>query len=97
MRQKNNLEFDILRDEGNKVAEQFNLRFVLPDYLQKLYARLGIDLLRVNGDDSWTLSVPARYVIGQDGVIVAADYDPDYTRRPEATKTIEVLKNFKSD
>lgn len=54
-------------------------------------------MLRVNGDDSWTLSVPARYVIGQDGVIVAADYDPDYTRRPEATKTIEVLKNFKSD
>lgn len=92
MREKNKLEFDILRDKGNEVAETFNLRFTLPDYLQALYLKFPLDLPRVNGEDSWTLPMPARYVIGQDGVIIAADFDPDYTRRPEAIKTVEDLQ-----
>ena len=94
MREKHGIEFDILRDEGNEIADKFGLRFQLPEYLQELYMQFPLDLPRVNGEDSWTLPMPARYVVGQDGIIKAADYDPDYKRRPEPEKTIDDLKNI---
>jgi hypothetical protein len=36
--------------------------------------------------------MPARYVIGQDGVILYSEVNPDYTRRPEAEDMIPVLQ-----
>lgn len=91
MQEKNGLTFDILRDEGNRYAEQLGLCFTLPEYLQDIYTKFRIDLPRLNGEPSWTLAMPARYVVNQAGVIVAADYDPDYTNRPEPAKTLEDL------
>jgi peroxiredoxin len=90
---KNNLTFDIVHDVENNLAAAFGLKFKLPDYIAKLYTGFGIDLLRVNGDDSLTLPMPARFVIGQNGIISAADFDPDYTIRPEPSKTVGDLKN----
>jgi peroxiredoxin len=91
---KNNLTFDIVHDVGNNLAEAFGLKFKLPDYISELYKGFGIDLPRVNGDNSLTLPMPARFVIGQNGVILAADFDPDYTIRPEPSKTVEDLKRL---
>jgi len=36
--------------------------------------------------------MPARYVIGQDGLILYSDGNPDYTRRPEPADMIPVLQ-----
>jgi peroxiredoxin len=94
---KNSLTFDIVHDVGNNLAEAFGLKFKLPDYIAELYAGFGIDLLRVNGDDSLTLPMPARFVIGQNGVIASADFDPDYTIRPEPAKTVEDLKRLMAE
>ncbi len=92
MIKKDNLTFDILTDEGNKVAAQFGLVFKVPDYLKEIYLKFGIDLERFNGDNSWTLPVPARLIIDTNSVIKSADADPDYTVRPEPDETIEKLK-----
>ena len=92
MREKHDLSFDILRDKDNRYAEKLGLRFVLPDYLQKVYKELQLDLPTVNGDDSWSLAMPARYVVNDQGIIVVADYDPDYTSRPEPQKTFDDLR-----
>lgn len=89
MRKKHGLTFEILRDEGNSYADELGLRFVLPDYLQEVYLELGIDLPRVNGESSWSLPMPARYVVNRQGIIEAADVNPDYTSRPEPEKTVE--------
>ena len=51
-----------------------------------------IDLAAFNADPSWTLPMPARYVIGQDGTIVYAEVNPDYTQRPEPEDVIGVLE-----
>jgi peroxiredoxin len=68
------------------------LRFTVPDYLREVYTKFSIDLPRLNGDQSWTLAMPARYVIDRSGRVVAADCDPDYTNRPEPEKTLADLR-----
>lgn len=93
--EKHQLTFDLLSDQGNRVARQFGLVFKLPDDLRQVYMKFGIDLAKVNGDASWTLPMPARFVIDQTGTIRAAAVDPDYTRRPDPAQTVEILRALK--
>ena len=58
----------------------------------KAYTQFGIDLTKYNGDDSWTLPVPARYIIDRGGVIRYAEIRPDHKDRPEPSDTIRALK-----
>ena len=85
------LDFEILHDSENTVAEQYGLRFELPEDLQKIYASFGVDLPRNHGSGGWELPMPARYVIGVDGKVTYAVVHPDYTRRPEPNETLEAL------
>jgi peroxiredoxin len=93
---QNKLDFPILSDAHNEVALAFGLCFALPDYLVALYKKLGNDLPTVNGDPSWTLPMPARYVIGQDGVILYSEVNPDYTHRPEPSDLLPVLQHARA-
>ena len=85
------LGFPILVDGGGTVATAFRLTWILPDYLRELQTTLGADVSAFNGDNSWMLPMPARYVIGQDGVIAYAEVNADYTRRPEPEDMFPVL------
>jgi peroxiredoxin len=89
---QNALGFPILSDPHNDVAAAFGLRFAMPDYLIELYKSLKNDLPAFNGDPSWTLPMPARYVIAQDGTILYAEVNPDYTRRPEPEDMLPALR-----
>lgn len=89
---QNQLDFPILSDPQNDVAAAFGLRFSLPDYLVALYAQMKNDLPSFNGDGSWSLPMPARYVIAPDGVILYAEVNPDYTRRPEPEDMLPVIR-----
>ncbi len=89
---ENGLSFAILSDPRNSVANAFGLRFAMPDYLVELYKSLGNQLPAFNGDDSWTLPMPARYVIGSDGIIAYAEVNPDYTRRPEPDDMLPAIR-----
>ena len=60
--------------------------------LREVYRGFGIDLEKANGDASWTLPMPARYVVDQTGTIRSADVDPDYTRRTEPKDTVGMLR-----
>jgi peroxiredoxin len=88
------LSFPILSDPGNAVAAEFGLRYRLPDYLIELYKQFGVDLPTINGDDSWTLPIPARFVIDRQGEIRHAEADPDYTQRPEPSDLLPVLQGL---
>ena len=89
---QNQLGFPILSDTHNDVAAAFGLRFALPDYLVELYKQLKNDLPAFNGDPSWTLPMPARYVIGQDGTVLYSEVNPDYTHRPEPADMLPALR-----
>lgn len=89
---ENGLDFPILSDPGNAIAAAFGLRFALPDYLVELYKSLGNNLPLVNGEDSWALPMPGRFVIGSDGIILYAEVNPDYTRRPEPADMLPAIR-----
>lgn len=84
--------YELLLDRGNEVARRFGLAFALPDELRETYRAIGIDLAQANGDASWTLPMPARYVVDRQGVVRAADVHPDYTRRTEPAETLAALQ-----
>ena len=92
--EKNNLSFDILSDPNNAYAAKLGLRFKLPTDLEAIYSSFGIDLPKFDGDDSWTLPMPGRFVIDSSGIVRAVDVDPDYTVRPEPEHTLEVVRRL---
>ncbi|MGO9048753.1 MAG: peroxiredoxin-like family protein [Xanthobacteraceae bacterium] len=91
----NKLGFPILSDPKAEVANAFGIRFALPDYLIEVYKSFKTDLPLVNGDPSWVLPMPARYVIGSDGIIAYAEINPDYTQRPDPSELLPVLDRLR--
>ena len=91
---QNGLKFPILSDHGGEIAGQFGVRWTLPGYLREVQKGLGADLTQFNGEDSWTLPMPARYVIAQGGRIAYAEVNADYTRRPEPSAIFPVLEQL---
>lgn len=90
--EKNELQFAVLSDVGNKVARQFGLVFSLADVLRPIYKQIGADLPTYNGEESWELPIPGTFVIGRDGTIQLAYLDADYTHRLEPAAIVECLR-----
>ena len=88
------LTFELLTDPGNEVAQLYGIKYTLPDDLKEVYLRFGIDLPKFNGDNSWTLPLPARLIIDQGGIIRYAEINADYTVRPDPEDTLAALKKI---
>ncbi len=91
--EKNQLEFVVLSDVGNQVAQQYGIVFKLPAKVSSLYQQL-VDLVQYNGDDSDELPLAATYVIDTQGIIRYAFLDADYTQRAEPAEIVAVLQEL---
>jgi peroxiredoxin len=87
----NHISFPLLDDKGGEVAIAFGIRWV-PGDRQSVHEWFSADL---DEDVSWILPMQARYVIGQDGVIAYANINSEYTRRPEPSEILPVLRRLK--
>jgi peroxiredoxin len=85
------LPFPVLSDQGNAVARQFGLVYQVPDYLQEHYLRIFVNLRNANADASWTLPMPAVFVIDRDSTILFAEAQVDFRRRTEPADVLQVL------
>jgi peroxiredoxin len=92
--EKQRLGFDLLSDPGNDYAARLGLRFTLPDDLKGVYLGFGVDLPARNGEASWTLPMPGRFVVDRGGIVRALDVDPDYEYRPEPQKTVDDVRSL---
>lgn len=92
--EKNALSFDLLHDPENKVARSFGLLFTLPEKLQAIYDSFKIDLSTINGNENFSLPIPASYVIKQDGTIAYAFVDADYTKRSSMEAIVQALQSI---
>jgi peroxiredoxin len=81
MHDQHKLRFPLLVDVENKLARQFGIVYRVPDYQEKLFSSVFINLPHINGDSSWELPLPATYVVGRDGRVQYAWVSVDYTER----------------
>ncbi|MDH5371219.1 MAG: AhpC/TSA family protein [Gammaproteobacteria bacterium] len=88
---KSNLDFPVFTDLGNIAANEFGLVFELPPKYRELYTKLSFHLNVLNGEDKWTLPLPATFIISKDGVITASYINADYTTRMEPADILSEL------
>ena len=91
---RHRLAFPGLADPGNVYAKQLGIAHGLPQDLQEVYDKFGAGLPEFNGDELWELPLATRIVTDRGGVIRRIDADADYTRRPEAEASLEVLRSL---
>ena len=91
----NALSFPILSDHGGEIAAAFGLRWRVQEELKAVMTAFKVDLAVFNGEPSWTLPMPARYVIAPDGVIAYSEVNPDYTRRPDPSELLPILQRLR--
>jgi peroxiredoxin len=92
--EKHQLQFEVLSDKGNKVANQYGIVFKLTDAVADVYQK-GFDLHGFNGDESDQLPLAATYVIDQKGLIVYSFLDAEYRNRAEAKDILAALDSIK--
>lgn len=91
--QQHKLTFPLLSDPGNNLAAQFGLAYSLPEYHQKYYRSILVNIPLVNGDETWTLPLPATFVVSKDGTISFAEAHADFRVRPEPADVLAALPN----
>jgi len=93
-KQKNELQFEILSDVDNVVANKYKVVHKLTDDVAKIYEE-SFGLSEYNGNSKNELPLGATYIIGQDKVIKYAFLDADYRKRAEPKDLIAFLKKMK--
>ena len=94
MAEKHNLSFPTLSEVGNVVARKFGLVFSLSEHLRPVYVKLGADLPKFNGTDTFELPVPGTFVIDRDGVIRETYVNADYKQRMEPARIVDALRDL---
>jgi peroxiredoxin len=92
MKFESKVKFPILSDMDNGYALSLNLAVWVDREMQAYMAKIGRELPRYQGNDSWMLPIPATFVIGTDGRIKAHFVDPDYRKRMAIEELIDSLK-----
>ncbi len=92
IKEKNELEYEVLSDNGNIVAHQFTTIFKNGDKPIQAMTDLGYDFDSFYGDDSREIPIPAVFIINQDRKVIFAKAEGgDYRNRVEPS---EILKNL---
>lgn len=93
IKEKNELQFEVLSDNGNIVARQFTTIFKYGERPLETMTALGFDFDSFYADDSRELPVPATFIIEQNGIIsFAKSQGGDYRNRVEANEILTSLK-----
>lgn len=91
LKEKHNLQFEVLTDLNNAYAKQLGITFQLQDFVIPYYEMLGIKLEDFNKDKENRLPVPAVFVVDTDGVIVYRFLDANYMNRVDIEELINLL------
>jgi len=84
--------FKILSDIDGGYALSLGLVIWLGERVRNLYVAHGLDLDRFQASASWFVPIPATFVVGRDGRILARHVDPDFRNRMDVEDIIAALK-----
>ena len=94
-KEKNELAFEVLSDNENKIAKEYGLVFSLAEELRPIYLSFNIDIPANNDEDSYELPMPATYVINKNKEIIFSFVNEDYTKRCEPQDVVDAIKAAK--
>jgi peroxiredoxin len=94
-KEKHSLDFLVLTDQDNKIAEKFGIMFDLTSEVEKYYKK-SFSFLDYYGTDEGRLPLAVTYVINKTGKITWAYVDPDYRNRAEPDDIIKALDALQS-
>ena len=92
LRSESKVPFPILTDIDNGYALSLNLTRWVGAELQKLMKGRR-NLPEFHGNSSWTLPIPATFVVGRDGRIRARFMDPNYRKRMAIADMLAALRS----
>ena len=93
-RQREELEFHVLSDNGNLVAKQFGLVFPVSTEVRLLFEGWDINLENHNGIEGGEIPVPATYIIDEAATIIFGKPDVDYRNRVEPKEILRSLSSL---
>jgi peroxiredoxin len=97
-KEKNELTFPVLSDQGLHVAKSFKITFSMPQAVVDLCLdEFNLDLRKINGVDHFDLPIPATYVVGKNGAVEYAFVDADYTTRAEPVEILHILEELSGE
>jgi peroxiredoxin len=85
-------ELPVLSDTDNGYAMTLNLAVWVGDEMQREMRAIGQDLGRFQGNDAWTVPIPATFVVARNGIVTARFIDPDFRTRVAIDDLIAALK-----
>jgi peroxiredoxin len=91
LRADNALSLTVLCDMDLAFAASLDLVVYMGEELRELYLSDGIDVGACQLTEGWFLPIPATFVIGTDGKVVARHVDPDFRRRMEVADILQAL------
>jgi len=92
MKEKYELEFEVLSDADYKVEKDYGLVFSLLEELRPIYEAWGFDIPGSNILGSYDLPMPATYVVNKNKEIIFSFIEEDYTKRCEPQDILNVIK-----
>lgn len=85
------LSFEVLTDANNSYAKQLGIDFNLQEYARPIYAQMGIDLVSINGNEDYSLPMPAVFVVDKEGRVTYSFVDANYMERVDVDELIARL------
>jgi len=87
----NDFPFLILSDVDLGYALSLGLIYWVGAEVRTLYAKMGLDLERFQGNKSYFLPMAAKFIVGRDGVVKAREVNVDFRQRMEPKQIIAAL------
>jgi peroxiredoxin len=87
--------FIILTDLDNSYALSLGLVVWLGERLAQLMEGHGYRLGEYQGNDGWFVPVPATFVVGSDGLVIARQVDPDFRNRMDVEEILKALQSVR--
>jgi peroxiredoxin len=83
----------ILTDVDNGYALSLGLVMWLGERLRELMRGRGRHLETYHGNDGWFVPLPATFVVGRDGRVIARFVDPDFRKRMDVDDILTALRS----
>ena len=85
-------KFIILTDVDNSYALSLGLVMWLGEHIASLMEGRGHRLSEYQCSDGWFVPLPATFIVGPDGRVIAREVNPDFRKRMEIEDIISALK-----